>query len=86
MKKLLTILGAMTLTASASVSAISCTTGKDGINGKSAYDLAIDKGFKGSIYDWLKSLKGADGKSAYDLAVEGGYQGTLGQWIDSLKG
>ncbi|WP_169729886.1 lipoprotein, partial [Mesoplasma seiffertii] len=28
MKKLLAILGAMTLTASASVSAISCTTGK----------------------------------------------------------
>lgn len=30
--------------------------------GKSAYELAVDHGFKGSEEEWLASLKGADGK------------------------
>lgn len=36
--------------------------GSSGIDGKSAYQIAIDNGFKGTINDWLASLKGTDGK------------------------
>lgn len=32
--------------------------GKDGTNGKSAYELAVDNGYKGTEQDWLESLKG----------------------------
>lgn len=32
--------------------------GKDGANGKSAYELAVDNGYKGTEQDWLESLKG----------------------------
>ena len=38
--------------------------GKDGLNGengKSAYELAVDNGFSGTLAEWLNSLKGADG-------------------------
>ncbi len=30
-------------------------------NGKSAYELAVENGFKGSVQEWLDSLKGKDG-------------------------
>lgn len=35
--------------------------GIDGINGKSAYEIAIDNGFVGSETEWLESLKGEKG-------------------------
>lgn len=35
--------------------------GKPGADGKSAYELAKENGFEGSLEEWLKSLKGADG-------------------------
>ena len=63
-----------------------------GVDGKTAYDLAVDKGYKGTLEEWLESLKGSDGqngsngKSAYDLAVEKGYTGTLEEWLLSLNG
>ena len=38
------------------------TNGKDGENGLSAYELAVQEGFIGSLADWLESLKGNDGK------------------------
>ncbi len=38
------------------------TNGKDGENGLSAYELAVQEGFTGSLAEWLNSLKGADGK------------------------
>lgn len=31
--------------------------GKDGENGKSAYEIAVEKGFKGTEEEWLESLK-----------------------------
>lgn len=34
-----------------------------GPSGKSAYQVAVDNGFKGSEAQWLASLKGADGKN-----------------------
>ena len=69
--------------------------GKDGMNGKSAYELAVENGFEGTVDKWLSSLvgskgtngtNGADGKSAYELAVEKGYSGSEDEWLDSLKG
>lgn len=36
--------------------------GKDGIDGKSAYELAVENGFKGDLNEWLESLKGIQGE------------------------
>lgn len=61
-------------------------------NGKSAYELAVENGYQGTLEEWLASLvgetgaQGADGKSAYELAVENGYEGTLDDWLESLVG
>ena len=63
--------------------------GENGIDGKSAYQLAVEKGFAGTEAEWIASLKGKngiDGKSAYQLAVEKGFAGTEAEWIASLKG
>ena len=60
-----------------------------GMAGKSAYELAVEKGYRGTLDEWLASLNGNDGddgKSAYELAVENGYQGTEEEWLASLKG
>lgn len=56
-----------------------------GVDGKTAYDLAVEKGYKGTLEEWLESLKGSgsEGKSAYELAVEKGYEGTLDEWLES---
>jgi len=35
--------------------------GKDGINGKSAYEIAVENGFEGTVDQWLSSLNGEDG-------------------------
>ena len=40
-------------------------TGKDGKDGKSAYEIAVDNGFKGNETEWLNSLHGKDGKDGY---------------------
>ena len=37
------------------------TRGTDGINGKSAYEIALETGYVGSKEDWVTSLKGIDG-------------------------
>ncbi len=69
----------------------SSSNGK-GINGKSAYELAVDNGYTGTLTEWLLSLKGdkgesgINGKSAYELAVQNGFLGTLAEWLLSLKG
>ena len=52
------------------------TKGRDGVDGKSAFDIATEKGFTGSKDEWLESLKGAkgvdghDGRSANNLEVD----------------
>ena len=48
--------------------------GKNGIDGKSAYQLAVDRGFVGDEAAWLQSLKGANGASGAK-----GEQGERGQ-------
>jgi hypothetical protein len=50
--------------------------GRDGEDGKSAYELS---GFPGTLQQWLDSLKG---KSAYELS---GFQGTEQEWLDSIQ-
>ena len=75
--------------------------GKDGENGLSAFELAVQNGFTGTLIEWLESLKGADGingingkngidgkdgLSAYEIAVKNGFVGTKSEWLDSLKG
>ncbi len=62
------------------------------LEGKSAYDIAVENGFVGTELEWLESLKGKDGeyagagKSAYEIAVENGFVGTEQEWLASLKG
>ena len=46
-------------------------------NGLSAYEHAVEQGYKGNLNDWLKSL---DGKSAFEIAKENGYSGTEKEW------
>lgn len=60
--------------------------GFEGQAGKDAYSMAVEKGFQGSLEDWLSYLKGEDGKSAYDIAVENGFRGTPTEWLLSLNG
>ena len=74
------------------------TDGVDGADGKSAYQIAVEKGFEGDETAWLASLKGekgadgvigkngVDGKSAYQIAVEKGFEGDETAWLASLKG
>ena len=50
--------------------------GKDGKDGKSAYDLAVQEGFKGDLKAWLNSLKGQPGPAGKD--GERGPQGEPG--------
>ena len=68
--------------------------GKDGTDGLSAYEIAVDKGYKKSEKEWLESLKGEPGRgglrggsgtSAYQLAVQGGYTGTLAEFTSTLS-
>ena len=47
-----------------------------GQDGKSAYQVAVDNGFRGSEYEWLASLHGADGvASGDDVYVVNNYNG-----------
>lgn len=35
--------------------------GKDGVDGKSAYEMAVEGGYQGTLDQWLEKLKGKDG-------------------------
>ena len=37
--------------------------GDDGEDGKSAYELAVENGYEGTVEEWLADLKGADGNA-----------------------
>lgn len=58
--------------------------GSMGTPGRSAYELAVQQGYKGTLDEWLKSIKGADGRDAYTIAVEGGYKGTEEEYNNAL--
>ena len=64
-----------------------CVLGiKDGAEGKSAYEIAVENGYNGTEVEWLRSLAGKDGKSAYEIACDNGYSGTEMEWLASLAG
>ena len=44
-----------------SFSGVQTIHGKDGEDGKSAYEIAVDNGFDGTEQEWLASLKGVKG-------------------------
>ena len=52
------------------------------IHGKSAYQIACEKGYTGTESQWVASLKG---DSAYQVAVANGYTGNAEEWLESLK-
>ena len=60
-------------------------TGTNGKDGRSAYEIAIENGFVGTVAEWLESLKGRDGLPGKDGA-DGlpGKDGTNGK--DGLPG
>ena len=70
--------------------AISPLYGCKGEAGKSAYELAVEQGYEGTLDEWLDSLRGKDGMdaggSAYDIAVSRGYTGTIDEWLAGLNG
>ncbi|NGX85319.1 hypothetical protein, partial [Aequorivita sp. KMM 9714] len=43
--------------------------GPAGEDGKSAYEIALENGFVGTVTEWLESLKGADGADGADGSV-----------------
>ena len=43
-------------------------TGANGKDGRSAYEIAIENGFVGTVAEWLESLKGRDGLPGKDGA------------------
>lgn len=51
--------------------------------GLSAYEIALQNGFVGTVDEWLASLHG---KSAYEIAVELGFVGDEAAFLASLKG
>ena len=60
--------------------------GTDGVDGKSAYDLAVELGYTGSIEEWISSLIGATGKDGKD-GKDGvdGEKGEQGNGIASIR-
>ncbi len=81
--------------------ASSLQNGFDGKDGLSAYEIAIENGYNGTVPEWLDSLKGKkgdtglrgekgsdghNGKSAYEIWLELGNSGTETDFLDSLKG
>ena len=60
--------------------------GPTGPNGKSAYEIAVERGFQGTEGQWIAYLKGLAGKTAFELAQEEGFQGTVEEWVASLSG
>ena len=53
----------------------------DGVNGKSAYEVAIANGFVGTQAQWLESLIG---NSAYEEWVANGGEGTFQDFLDEI--
>ncbi len=52
------------------------------IHGKSAYQIACEKGYAGTESQWVESLRG---ETAYDVAARNGYEGSESEWLESLK-
>lgn len=57
--------------------------GLKGDTGLSAYELAVQDGYQGTLQEWLKSLEGVD---AYEVAKKAGYTGSREEWLKTLIG
>lgn len=56
--------------------------------GRDAYELALKRGFVGSIDEWIQSLHGrdgVDGNSTYEIAVRHGFEGTEAEWLKAQE-
>lgn len=63
--------------------------GPQGLPGKSAYVLAQEEGFTGTLAEWLEShigAAGAAGATAYQHAVDQGFVGSVSEWLETLIG
>lgn len=65
------------------ISAIANQVARQVQSGASAYEIAVQNGYRGTQQDWLNSLVG---DSAYDIAVKNGYRGSEKDWLESLQG
>ena len=80
--------GDVTLTPSSVLNNIVTST----LEGKSAYEIAVEHGYTKSEAEWLASLVGEDGqkgdtgKSAYQVWIEAGHSGSVDEYLASLKG
>jgi len=45
-------------------------TGPGGADGKSAFELAVESGFDGTVDEWLESLRGADGNDGDCIVID----------------
>lgn len=59
------------------------SVGGQGLEGPSAYQVAVDNGFVGDEAAWLTTLEGI---SAYQVAVNNGFIGTEAEWLTSIEG
>lgn len=60
-----------------------------GLDGRSAYEVAVQNGYVGTVTEWLNSLKGEGGPvgaSAYEIALANGFLGTEDEWLESIRG
>lgn len=55
-------------------------------DGKSAYQIWVEAGNKGTIDDFLESLIGPPGKSIYEIWLSLGHEGTLVDFINYMQG
>ena len=72
MKKSLVVLSVIALSLVMCLSLVGCSLlgigggstggGKNGTDGKSAYEIAVENGFEGTEEEWLESLQGEDGE------------------------
>lgn len=74
-------------------------TGATGATGKSAYDIALENGFEGTVTEWLESLKGEKGEKgdkgedgqngnagADGVGIEGVYETSEGTMVKYTDG
>ena len=55
-------------------------------DGKSAYQIWLDAGNKGTIEDFLDSLIGEQGKSTYEIWLSLGHEGTVVDFMIDIQG
>ena len=63
--------------------------GERGIQGYSAYEIAVRNGYEGTEQEWLLSLKGEPGSAYDDSALNNritALENTIGNLNDSLEG